>query len=224
MRTGVANQLWVLFFLAVLPLIAQQPSASDSVSISTKELPKALLWEPYTSQLEASGGNGPYHWRVLSGTLPHTIQLNDQGELTGNSDESGSYDFRVLVTDNSNPPKQQEKAFTLSTEVPLTADWQRKAQVAGQRIEGSIKVSNRTGRDFDLTFIVLAVNEIGRATAIGYQHFSLKRDTKDMELPFGDTLAQGNYAVNVDVVGEEPISNKIFRDRLASQLAITQGP
>ena len=46
-----------------------------------------------------------------------------------------------------------------------------------------------------------------------------------MELPFGDQLSPGNYAVNVDVVGEEPVSRKIFRARLATgKEAITQGP
>jgi hypothetical protein len=113
----------------------------------------------------------------------------------------------------------------LSVEIPLTAEWGRRPTVNGQRIDGSIKVSNNTGRDFDLTFIVLAVNEIGRATAIGYQHFPLKRDTRDMEIPFGDTLSRGNYAVNVDVVGEEPVSNRIFRVRsVAENQQITQGP
>ena len=53
--------------------------------------------------------------------------------------------------------------------------------------------------------MVLAVNDIGRATAIGYQHFRLKKNTMDMEIPFGKFVA-GNYAVNVDVVGEEPVS------------------
>jgi len=103
--------------------------------------------------------------------------------------------------------------------------WSKHAEVNGQRIDGSIKVSNNTGRDFDLTFVVLAVNDIGRATAIGYQHLPLKQNTKDLELPFGDTLSSGNYVVHVDVVGEEPQSNMIFRSRLvAGKMGISTGP
>lgn len=113
----------------------------------------------------------------------------------------------------------------LSIETPLRADWGKRAQVSGNRIDGSVKVSNRTGRSFDLTIIILAVNDIGRATAIGYQHLDLKKDTRDLEIPFGDTLSPGNYAVNVDVVAEEPISNRIFRARLVTDKeAVTQGP
>ena len=71
----------------------------------------------------------------------------------------------------------------------LLVQWNNVAKINGQRIEGSVKVSNQTGDDFDLTAIVLAVNDIGRATAIGYQHFSLKHETIDFEIPFGETAA-----------------------------------
>ncbi len=203
---------------------AQQPP-SELLTISAKELPKASLWEPYTFQLQASGGISPYHWRVISGSLPHGLRLRDPGELAGIPDEVAQFEFNVLVTDNSSPPQQQKQKFVLAMETPLTPEWGRKARVNGQRIDGSIKVSNRTGRDFDLTVIVLAVNDIGRATAIGYQHFPLKKDTRNLEISFGDTLSPGNYAVNVDVVGEETISNRIFRARLVTgKEQVTQGP
>jgi hypothetical protein len=216
--------LWLLL-VATLACAQQRPPASDSLSISTRELPKASLWEPYTANLQASGGIEPYHWHVVAGSVPRGFVLNEGGTLTGVLDEPGEYEFTVLVTDNDKPPKQGKQQLVLSAETPMTADWLRKAQVNGQRIEGSIKVSNHTGRDFDLTFIVLAVNDIGRATAIGYQHFPLKRDTRDMEIPFGDSLPAGNYVVNVDVVGEEPVSYRIFRARLVTgQESIIQGP
>ena len=209
----------------MLPVCAQQAQVPDSLSIFTKPLPKASLWEPYVANLQASGGIEPYHWHVIAGSLPRGFVLNESGMLTGVLDEPGESQFTVLVTDNDRPPKQANQDFVLSSETPMTADWLRKAQVNGQRIDGSIKVSNHTGRDFDLTFIVLAVNDIGRATAIGYQHFPLKRDTRDMEIPFGETLSPGNYVVNVDVVGEEPVSYRIFRARLVTeQESITQGP
>jgi hypothetical protein len=175
--------------------------------------------------LRATGGTEPYHWRVIDSSLPRTLRLSDEGVISGALGQPGEFQFTVLVRDNSSPPKQAKQTLILKTETPLTADWVRKAQVNDQRIDGSIKISNHSGRDFDLTFIVLAVNDIGRATAIGYQHFPLKKNTTDMEIPFGETLSAGNYAVNVDVVGEEPISKNIFRARLVTgKESITQGP
>ena len=63
-------------------------------------------------------------------------------------------------------------------------------------------VSNSTERDFDLTVVIVAVDESGRATALGYQHFPLKKDTAELEIPFGENLARGSYQINVDAVGE----------------------
>ena len=225
MRAGMTKILFLSLVLAAVLAWTQQPPSPNSISIVSKALPKAPLWERYVARLQASGGIEPYHWRVVDSSLPRTLRLSDEGIITGGLSQPGEFEFTVLVRDNSNPPKQAKQKLVLKIETPLTADWSRKALVSGQRIDGSIKVSNHTGRDFDLTFIVLAVNDIGRATAIGYQHFPLKKTTLDMEIPFGETLSPGNYAVNVDVVGEEPTSKLIFRARLVTgKESITQGP
>jgi len=196
----------------------------------TKELPPASLWSYYGARnefgfrLQAKGGVAPYHWRVIKGALPHGLRLEDD-KIAGIPDESGNFQFILDVRDSNNPPAEAQKGVVMPIETPFSAEWDRKAQVNGQRIDGSIKVSNRTGRNFDLTFIVLAVNDIGRATAIGYQHFPLGKNTRDLPLPFGDTLSSGDYRVNVDVVAEEPISNRIFRARLVTgKQTIAQGP
>jgi len=225
MHVGYRSACTTGFLLLAICTQAQQSPSPDSLTISPKELPKASLWEPYAFQLQVSGGIPPYHWRVIGGSLPHGLSLRGPGELAGIPDEVGRFEFNVLVTDNSSRPQPQRQKFVLDMETPLKAEWGRKARVTGARIDGSLKVSNRTGRDFDLTVIVLAVNDIGRATAIGYQHFPLKKDTRDLEISFGDTLSPGNYAVNVDVVGEETISNRIFRARLVTgKEQVTQGP
>jgi hypothetical protein len=221
------SKVLLLLFIGLTALYggAQQASGPNSLLVSNKTLPKVLLWERYTARLRATGGTEPYHWRVIDSSLPRTLRLSDEGVISGALGQPGEFQFTVLVRDNSSPPKQAKQTLILKTETPLTADWVRKAQVNDQRIDGSIKISNHSGRDFDLTFIVLAVNDIGRATAIGYQHFPLKKNTTDMEIPFGETLSAGNYAVNVDVVGEEPISKNIFRARLVTgKESITQGP
>jgi hypothetical protein len=202
---------------------AQQAQPHNSVSIAPAKLPRASLWNHYLFQFQADGGVPPYHWRMVNGSLPRGLTLQENGEVIGTVEEQGQRDFTVAVIDQTG--KKQQQNYTLSTETPLSTAWSRKTEVNGQRVDGSIKVSNTTGRDFDLTFVVLAVNDNGRATAIGYQRFWLKASTRDQELPFGDTLPRGNYAVNVDVVGEEPQSNMIFRSRLVTgKEAVTQGP
>jgi hypothetical protein len=225
MREAITKILVLSLMLTAVLGWSQQPSTKDSISITSKALPKALLWDRYMVRLQGSHGIEPFHWRIIDSSLPHTLKLSDDGILIGDLIQPGEFEFTVMARDNSNPAKQSKQKLVLKTETPLTADWSRKTQVSGQRIDGSIKVSNHTGRDFDLTFIALAVNDIGRATAIGYQHFPLKKNTVDMEIPFGETLSAGNYAVNVDVVAEEPVSRNIFRARLVTgKEAIAQGP
>jgi hypothetical protein len=213
-----------LGFLLVA-LCAYGQNGSGSLSVPVENLPTPVLWQQYSFRLPAAGGVGPYHWHLFNGPLPQGLKLADGGEISGTPQETGQFEIELLLTDSDNPPKQLHKRFSLSLETPLVVEWGRKTSVNGQRIEGSIKVSNHTGRDFDLTVIVLAVNDIGRATAIGYQHFPLKKNTRDLEIPFGDTPSWGSYQVNVDVVGEEPISTRIFRARLAmGKVSVTQGP
>jgi hypothetical protein len=215
------------FLLLALAARAQSGAApgAGSLSIPVETLPTSAMWQQYTFRLPASGGAGLYHWHLNSGALPAGLKLGEDGELAGTPQESGEFEFGILLTDSDNPAKQLQKKFKLSLEAPLVVEWVHKANVNGQRIEGSIKVSNHTGRDFDLTMVVLAVNQIGRATAIGYQHCPLKMNTRDMEIPFGDTPSWGVYQVNVDVVAEEPVSNRILRARLVvPKLAIIQGP
>jgi hypothetical protein len=210
--------------LGILLVATAAISQTDPLSIRAKEIPEASLWGPYNFRLQAAGGIPHYHWRIASGSLPPDLQMNDAGEITGAPQESGQYEFEALLTDSNRPPQVLRKKFTLAIETPLAATWSARAKVSGNRIDGAIKVSNHTARDFDLTMVVLAVNDLGRATAIGYQHFPLKANTRDLEIPFGDTLSRGNYAVNVDVVGEEPVSNRIFRARLVTKQSVSQGP
>jgi len=76
------------------------------------------------------------------------------------------------------------------------------------------------------TIVVLAVNEIGRATAIGYQHFTLTQGTVDLEIPFGENLPRGSYEVNLDAVGEVAATDIIYRSRLVTseRLQVQVGP
>jgi hypothetical protein len=206
--------LLLLVFVSCAPG-QQQGQSSDPREITTKELPAADLWNPYSFRLETNEGTENLNWRIAGGSLAHNLQLREHGTIEGVVNELGTFDLTVVAVDRDGV-STKPKRFTLQVEPALKAEWLKKSQVNGSRIEGSIKVSNTTGRDFDLTFDVLAVNEIGRATAIGYQHFTLQKNTRDMELPFGDTLAPGSYVVNVDVVAEEPDSKMIFRARMAA--------
>jgi hypothetical protein len=108
---------------------------------------------------------------------------------------------------------------------PLLADWKAKPHVNGQRIEGSLKVSNQTGEDFDLTTVVLAISDAGRATAIGIEHFNLKKQTLDFEIPFGDDLPFGTYRLKANIVAGIAATNSVVKLSLAAgPMQVVQTP
>jgi len=215
----------LLIGTACIPTLAQQPEVPP-LSIQTHELPRAYVRQAYQVRLQAQGGAPPLKWEVSEGLLPPGMVLQNDGLLTGTSTQTGDFRFGVTVTDSGHPAHQITGQFSLSVVAPLAAQWGRYPKINGQRLEGSILVSNQTDRDFDLTMIVLAVNQFGRATAIGYQHFTLKKSTDAMEIPFGDNLPPGTYQLNVDCVAEVPTSNSIYRARLVpkERFQVQQGP
>ncbi len=168
------------------------------------------------------------HWTVErdKGILAPGLKLEDDGLLHGSPEHAGEFHFTISVTDSGQPQRSAEKSFTLRVVSAMGLSWKNLAHVNGSRIEGSVEVSNTTKDDIDLTFIVLAVPGNGRAVAIGYQHFNLRRGTPSQELPFGETLPRGEYVIHVDAVGEVPARNVIYRERLQtpSALQVAVGP
>ena len=206
---------------------AQQGAATgEPLVIRTVNLPKAYVHQHYQVRLQAQGGISPLSWEVSEGALPTGLTLDRDGVLSGAPMETGEFHFVVTVTDSGRPAYQKKQPLVLTVVAPLLARWGRYPKVTGQRVEGSVVVSNQTEQDFDLTVIVLAVNEIGRATAIGYQHIKLQKDSAELEIPFGDNLPRGDYEINADVVAEVAAANTIYRVRLVpkEKLSVQQGP
>jgi hypothetical protein len=193
---------------------AQEDSGPALVIENDSELPDTYPQAPYEMRFLGHGGISTLHWRVEKGALPPGIKLEDDGLLHGRAERMGEFQFTVSLTDAGHHPGVQ-KGFVLRVRSALSLKWGKApAHVNGNRIEGNVEVSNTTPDDIDLTFVVMAVAENGRATAIGYHHFVLRRGTLSKELPFGETLPNGGYAVHVDAVGEVAPRNLIYRDKL----------
>jgi hypothetical protein len=206
---------------------AQQGAATgEPLQVRTTSLPKAYLRQRYETHLEARGGITPLRWEITEGAAPAGIVLGRDGILSGAPTETGEFRFTVTVTDSGRPAVQRNQQLVLTVVAPLMAQWGRYPKITGRRLEGSIIVSNQTEQDFDLTVIMMAVNETGRATAIGYQRLALKKGTTSLELPFGENLPQGSYELNVDAVAEVAATNSIYRARLVpkERFQMLQGP
>jgi hypothetical protein len=193
----------------------------DSLVIEPTELPGTYPHGTYQVNFRARGNYVPVlHWSVAGGTLPPGITLDDNGVLRGEAERAGEFQFVVVVRDGGKPQQAVQRGFVIKVVEGITVAWKVPAHVTGNRIDGSVEVTNSTADDMDLTFDVKAVAENGRATEIGYQHFPLKRGTIGMTLPFGETLPHGAYVVYVNVNGEVAKRNAIYKQRMQTPAAL----
>jgi hypothetical protein len=194
---------------------AAQEVGAPLAIVTEKTLPKAILTASYEVKLAASGGVPPRTWEVIAGRLPPGLNLDPvSGTISGVPTALGQFRFAVEVSDSDDPADARSREFTLPVISALVVEWKSAPAVTQDGIAGSVKVANQTADDVDLTMIVVAVNEIGKAFVLGYQHFTFTAQTTMPEITFGSGLPQGSYIVHADVIAEVPAKNAIYRARL----------
>jgi len=210
------------------PTFAQSGSASNpnsKVTIETSSLPPAIPQQDYRFQFSGSGGIPPLKWELVygQGELPTGMKLSRDGIISGIPGTPGEFHFVVTLSDSSQPALTANREFTLKVVQALVLEWKTYPRVLGNQIGGSASVSNGTEDTFDFTFFVVAVNEIGKAFALGYQRFPLRPGTSSFEITFGQSqnLPQGKYVVHVDGVAELEKKGLIYRRRLQTKEALT---
>jgi hypothetical protein len=202
-----ATALWMVFTAFTVA------SAQAPLTITTSSLPNITVGSNTDIGIRVTGGTQPLIWKMSSGKLPPGLKLNAaKGTIFGTPTTRGTYNFELTVTDSSVPATQIQREFRLVVTAALSIDWKQPPAVHGQRLEGSVIVNNFTGQDFTLTVIVMAVNDIGRATALGYQEFTLGAGGEQV-IPFGSSPGSGSYIVHADAVAEVPSTNSIYRAR-----------
>jgi Putative Ig domain len=196
--------------------------AQAPLTMTTTSLPSMTTGSNVRMRIAVSGGSQPFNWKLTGGKLPPGLKLNPtRGVIGGTPTVPGAYDFEITVTDSGVPAMQIEREFRIVVTGALGIDWKQHPAVHGQALDGSVVVSNFTKQDFTLTVIVMCVNEIGRATALGYQEFTLRSGAQQV-IPFGSSPGPGTYIVHADAVAEVASTNTIYRARkqTASPLAI----
>ena len=204
---------WLVFVLWLGVFVHAQQTRAP-LAITTESLPAPLLHQQYRVEVKATGGIGPFEWRISRGNLPEGLLLDpSSGVISGVPEKAGELEITISVIDSvGNTTSRDYKVKVLA---PLLISWSMFPKVQGDQILGSVKVSNGTKDVFDLTVIILAVNEYGKAFALGYQHFDLQPETTEVEIRFGegDNLPVGSYVVHADAVAEIAAKDSILRER-----------
>ena len=94
---------------SIMAISAADPSAYSSAvatisnsqfKILTSSVPPGVKGTPYSASMVASGGQEPYRWNVLSGSLPTGLKLDaSTGFFSGSPTIPGTYSFKVQGSD-----------------------------------------------------------------------------------------------------------------------------
>lgn len=93
--------------------VNSSPTGQGGLSFVTATLPSGAVGNYYNAQLSASGGNAPYAFRVISGSLPAGLSLSSNGVLSGTPTARSQYFFTAQVTDYYG----RQTALALSVEI-----------------------------------------------------------------------------------------------------------
>jgi hypothetical protein len=212
---------FVFFAFACSSQLDSQTPSGPPLSITTESLPEAYTGLEYRVQLTATGGIPPYKWSVAAGDLPQGLTLDPvTGLISGFPSSPEEAHFTIQAADSNQPPHSINKELTLPAMAPLVFEWVQPPRVQANRIDGSVRVANGSRNDYDITVIVVGINEIGRATALGYHRFALKAKSVGPDIPFGTTLPDGSYMVHADAVAEVADKKLITKQMLHTPAAL----
>src|ERR1700683_35398 len=147
--------------LILMVVLATGLAAGQALQVQPVPAQGAIVGQTATLSLAATGGIQPYTWHVASGDLPPGLKLHPHsGKIDGTPTTPGDYRVTVVVVDSSIPKFQIQTDVSIHVIAGLTVDWKEPPKVSGSTISGSAVVSNQTTEDFDLTVVIVAVNEI----------------------------------------------------------------
>jgi autotransporter-associated beta strand protein len=169
-------------------------TVAHPLTIATDSLAGGVIGLNYSQSLAAIGGNPPYVWSVISGSLPTGLSLSSSGTISGAPTSAGTSNFTVQVADGTTHTNQS-LSITILTPLPLT--WDSDGATGGQQNgAGSWNLSNTnwlngsTNVSWVQGFDAIFGGGTGTAGAI-----ALSNDLTVRHLTFNSTTNGGTYTL-----------------------------
>ncbi len=95
------------------------PGSNLDPEISTTSLTKGQVGVISSYAIAATGGTGPYTWRISAGALPAGLTLNiSSGVISGTPTTAGTFDFTLVVQDSGSASDTQPLSLTVDPAAP----------------------------------------------------------------------------------------------------------
>jgi len=89
------------------------------LQITTTSLPPGEISRNYHTNLQATGGQQPYNWSIVSGSLPPGVSF-DSGLIDGLPTNSGTFNFNVQVSDQRANTTNKNLSITINPALQIT--------------------------------------------------------------------------------------------------------
>ncbi|MCA9731315.1 PQQ-dependent sugar dehydrogenase, partial [candidate division KSB1 bacterium] len=104
------------------------------LQILTSKLPDGEVNLAYSTKVNGTGGNPPWHFALSRGVLPQGLALDTEtGIIAGVPVESGSFEFKIELLDSFDEPDSVCQEFTLVIN-PVSPKWQLPAEFQLQTV------------------------------------------------------------------------------------------
>ncbi len=91
--------------------------STGGVVITNTALPNGQLGQFYTTQLNATNGQAPYAWAVISGSLPNGMTLTSNGVLSGVPATGGGFEVTIRAVDSTGQFTTRTFSFVIGSTV-----------------------------------------------------------------------------------------------------------
>jgi len=130
-------------------------SFAPGFQITTTNLPNSSVGSVMSQSLTTQDGQAPYTWALAAGSLPQDVSLTQTGVLGGTVGSSGTFNFRVRVTDGVGSQAERDLVLLVSAQpVQWNAGSPFNTGTVGQQYGGNLNQSI-TGGTTPVTFTVV---------------------------------------------------------------------
>jgi hypothetical protein len=123
-----------------------------------------------SNSLQASGGQGPFEWRVASGNIPSGLSFSPNSQIAGYANQYGIFTFIVEVRDQSGRTARAERTISIRPSQPVISasvdpdlsNRLRRIDLMGVQVHDLIKLQDDGNPDTQYDTTVYYVGADGR--------------------------------------------------------------